>query len=144
MGAAEFKLMAVFKRISEKINPKIKKRIKEFNIKEGMTVVDYGCGPGMYIYEFSKSVGENGKVFAVDIAKEARKEIEKIKTKYKINNVHFYSAEGYNSNMNGVIADIVFALDIFHGIEDKRTFLAELYRHSVIPNAIPRIPHKVF
>jgi hypothetical protein len=28
--------------------PYIEKRIRKSNIKEGMTVVDYGCGPGRY------------------------------------------------------------------------------------------------
>ncbi|GAH22746.1 unnamed protein product, partial [marine sediment metagenome] len=43
------------------------KRVKMLNIKEGFTVIDYGCGPGRYVGSVSQLVGENGKVYAVDI-----------------------------------------------------------------------------
>jgi len=49
------------------IYPYVKKRSKTFGISEGMTVIDYGCGPGRYTTEFAKIVGEKGKVYAVDI-----------------------------------------------------------------------------
>jgi ubiquinone/menaquinone biosynthesis C-methylase UbiE len=34
--------------------------LEEFDIREGQTVVDYGCGPGSYIARASKLVGDNG------------------------------------------------------------------------------------
>jgi ubiquinone/menaquinone biosynthesis C-methylase UbiE len=36
-------------------------------VKEGMTVLDIGCGPGLFSFEMAKMVGENGKVVATDI-----------------------------------------------------------------------------
>ncbi|MDR3610857.1 MAG: class I SAM-dependent methyltransferase [Ignavibacteriaceae bacterium] len=36
-------------------------------IKEGMKVLDVGCGPGFFSIELAKMVGNNGKVFAVDL-----------------------------------------------------------------------------
>jgi ubiquinone/menaquinone biosynthesis C-methylase UbiE len=123
-----FEKMAISKKRSEKRNPKIEDRIKLFNIKEGMTIVDYGCGPGMYINGFSKAVGKNGEVFAVDVIDIARDYIEKIIVKNKIVNVKFYLAKDYNCNLVTEIADIVFALDILHGIENTTSFFMELYR----------------
>jgi ubiquinone/menaquinone biosynthesis C-methylase UbiE len=123
-----FKKMANSKKRSEKRKPIIENRVKSFNIKKGMTIIDYGCGPGMYINWFSKAVGKNGKVIAVDVMEIAREYIEKINKKYEINNVQFYLANGYNSNIESEFADIVFALDIIHGIESTNDFLIELYR----------------
>jgi len=34
---------------------------------KGMTVVDYGCGPGRYSIKFAEIVGNQGLVYAVDI-----------------------------------------------------------------------------
>jgi ubiquinone/menaquinone biosynthesis C-methylase UbiE len=36
-------------------------------IKEGMKVLDIGCGPGFFSIELAKMVGNNGKVFSVDL-----------------------------------------------------------------------------
>lgn len=36
-------------------------------VKEGMKVLDVGCGPGFFSAELAKMVGTNGKVYAVDL-----------------------------------------------------------------------------
>jgi len=36
-------------------------------IKEGMKVLDIGCGPGFFSIELAKIVGAHGKVYAVDL-----------------------------------------------------------------------------
>ena len=128
MTISFFDLMAISKKRSEKRKPKIENRVKTFNINENMIIVDYGCGPGMYINCFSKAVGDRGKVFAVDINENAKKYIEDITNKNNLRNVSFHLSEGYNSKIENEIADIVFALDVFHGIEDTNLFLDELYR----------------
>jgi len=128
MTDIEFNLMAISKKHSEKRMPVIDNRIKTFNIKDGMTVVDYGCGPGMYTVLLSRAVGENGQVFAVDVLKIAQKTIEKVILKNKLVNVTFFLAENYKCKINNNCADMVLALDIIHGIENPNDFLAELHR----------------
>ncbi|MBK7711908.1 MAG: methyltransferase domain-containing protein [Bacteroidales bacterium] len=39
-------------------------------IKEGMTVLDMGCGPGFFTAELARLVGEKGKVIAADLQQE--------------------------------------------------------------------------
>ena len=130
MTDIEFELMKIFKKLSERIKPKIVNKVKTFDIKKGMVIVDYGCGPGMYTYEFSKAVGEEGKVFAVDILEVAKKEIGKIKTRRNISNVEFILAEGNKSNLAERTADMIFVLDVFHKIENTDEFMRELFRIS--------------
>ncbi len=36
-------------------------------IREGMTVLDLGCGPGYFSLEIAKMIGASGKLFAADI-----------------------------------------------------------------------------
>ena len=36
-------------------------------IKEGMKVLDIGCGPGFFSVEIAKMVGESGEVYSVDV-----------------------------------------------------------------------------
>jgi ubiquinone/menaquinone biosynthesis C-methylase UbiE len=42
-------------------------RILKDYVKEGMTVLDIGCGPGFFSVAMATMVGETGKVIAADI-----------------------------------------------------------------------------
>jgi len=68
MSDRSYKFMVwLFKRIDFLMPGFIDKRVSKFGIREGMTLVDYGCGPGRYTMRFAKLVGEKGKVYAIDI-----------------------------------------------------------------------------
>lgn len=49
-------------------------------IKEGMKVLDVGCGPGFFSIEIAKMIGKNGKVFSVDLQEGM---LQKIRNKIK-------------------------------------------------------------
>lgn len=44
--------------------------IKQMDIKEGMSVADFGCGVGFYSLPLAKYVGKKGIVYAIDIQPE--------------------------------------------------------------------------
>jgi ubiquinone/menaquinone biosynthesis C-methylase UbiE len=46
-------------------------------IKQGDTVLDIGCGPGLFTCAIAQTVGDAGKVIAVDIQEEMLKHLEK-------------------------------------------------------------------
>ena len=43
------------------------KRLRDSGIKEGQRVLEVGCGPGFYTIPAAKIVGEEGKVYAMDL-----------------------------------------------------------------------------
>ena len=45
-------------------------RILRGQVKEGMTVLDFGCGPGYFTLELARLVGDSGKVIAADLQEE--------------------------------------------------------------------------
>jgi len=57
MSDASFKGMIVIFQVIDFLFHYIDKRIKKFNIQNGMTVVDYRCGPGRYSIKFAEIVG---------------------------------------------------------------------------------------
>jgi ubiquinone/menaquinone biosynthesis C-methylase UbiE len=67
MSNLSFRLMNLTFRVVDFFYPYIDKRVKDFGIRKGMTVVDCGCGPARYTARFERLVGETGKVYAVDI-----------------------------------------------------------------------------
>jgi ubiquinone/menaquinone biosynthesis C-methylase UbiE len=46
---------------------KTSKVMELLDFKKGNTIADVGCGSGYYTYRFSKLVGDNGRVYAIDI-----------------------------------------------------------------------------
>src|SRR6516162_7128825 len=56
-------------------------------LKPGMTVADVGAGTGLFTRKFAAAVGEEGKVFAVDIAPAFLRHIEKTCQEGKLKNV---------------------------------------------------------
>lgn len=110
------------------IHPYIQKRVKTFGIKKGMTVVDYGCGPGRYATELSKLVGEEGTVYGADIHEMALDTVQKKIGSMGLKNVETVLVKGYSCPLPDGIADRVCALDMFFMIQDPTTFLGELKR----------------
>lgn len=125
-----FKLMQLIMRIMEWVHPYAEKRVSSFGIREGMTIIDYGCGPGRYTVPMAQIVGEQGKVIAVDLVKIAGEEVENRAQKYGLHNVQFKLAQGYDSKVDTGIADMVVALDMFFMVESPTEFLTELSRIS--------------
>jgi len=132
MPDLHFKLMNIIFRIIDFVYPYIDKRVEKFGIKPGMTVVDYGCGPGRYTTRFARLVGEQGKVFPIDIHEMAIEMVTKKIDKYGLKNVVPVLAKGYDSTLPDQTADVVCAIDMFFIIKKPTEFLAELKRITKI------------
>jgi ubiquinone/menaquinone biosynthesis C-methylase UbiE len=108
--------------------PRVDKRVQTFGIQPGMTVVDYGCGPGRYTTRFARLVGDTGKVYAVDIHTLAVEAVQKKIERYNLGNVEPVLARGYDSTLPDGVADVVCALDMFFAIREPSALLGELKR----------------
>jgi ubiquinone/menaquinone biosynthesis C-methylase UbiE len=129
MSDTSFRMMTLlFRLVDFFFFPYLKKRIRGFGIEEGMTVVDYGCGPARYTVRFAKLVGGKGKVYAVDIHELAMGAVRKKIEKENLQNIEPVLAEGYNSSLPDNVADVVCVIDTFFGIKDPVEFLKELKR----------------
>ena len=128
MSNASFRLMNSIFRMVDAVWSYVDKRVARFGIGEGMTVVDYGCGPGRYTTRFARLVGENGKVFAIDIQELAIEAVKKKAQQAGLRNVEPILVSGYESTLADETADMVFALDMFFIIKNSSVFLAELRR----------------
>ncbi|MBI9077296.1 MAG: class I SAM-dependent methyltransferase [Desulfatibacillum sp.] len=102
--------------------------LEKFPITEGMTVVDYGCGPGSYIKLASRLVGAWGMVYAVDVHELAVAAIEKRVRQEGLGNVRPVLAQKDRCPVEDEAADLVWALDMFHMVSRPKEFLQELNR----------------
>ncbi len=103
------------------------KQLQEVGIKEGQTVLDYGCGPGSYAIPAAKLVGEGGTVYALDIHPLAIEAVERKAKKSRLANITTILS-GKDTGLPGESMDVVLAYDMIHSVRDKRALLEELYR----------------
>ena len=123
-----FKVMSLTVKIVDSCTQYADWNFKKLKIKKGQTVIDYGCGPARYIRNASLAVGPSGRVVALDIHPLAIKMVKEAAQKHNLVNVVPVLAHGYHTSLEGEVADVIYALDVFHMIEDSSRFLAEVHR----------------
>jgi len=100
-------------------------RILNPYIKNGMVVLDFGCGPGFFTIEAAKLVGEKGKVLAVDLQQGMLDLLaEKVKGSDIEKRIILYKCETDKIGINEKV-DVVIAFHVVHEVPDKIIFLNE-------------------
>jgi ubiquinone/menaquinone biosynthesis C-methylase UbiE len=123
-----FRLMTGAFRLQDALLPYIDRRVRRFGLAPGMTVVDYGCGPGRYSLRFARLVGSSGRVFAVDIHELAVEAVRRLGARHGLSNLEAVLARGYDTGLPAALADRVCAIDMFFSVHDPGAFLAEIDR----------------
>jgi ubiquinone/menaquinone biosynthesis C-methylase UbiE len=106
-------------------NPK--KVVGEY-IKEGDTVIDFGCGPGFFSTEMAVMVGKNGKVIAADLQEEMLAHVRKKAAAKKVSDRMEYHRCGKDRvGINAEkIADFMLAFYMIHETPNPAAFLEEV------------------
>lgn len=105
--------------------------IAQLDISPGSIVADFGCGPGYFTLPFAKAVGQDGKVYSLDILPQA---LETVMGKTKnsgINNVVIKRAnleKENGSKLESDSVDWVILKDILFQNQNKQIIIAEAYR----------------
>jgi ubiquinone/menaquinone biosynthesis C-methylase UbiE len=95
-------------------------------VKEGMTALDLGCGPGFFSVEMAKMVGESGMVIAVDLQEGMLQKLkDKIQGTEIEKRIKLYKCEedtiGVSENV-----DFVLAFYMVHEVPDQKKFFEEI------------------
>lgn len=95
-------------------------------IREGMTVLDMGCGPGFFTLEMARMVGARGRVIAVDLQEgmlnKLRAKIKGTELEHRITCVQS-GTDTINVSEN---VDFVLAFYMLHEIPDKDSFFRQI------------------
>jgi ubiquinone/menaquinone biosynthesis C-methylase UbiE len=95
-------------------------------IRNGMTVLDLGCGPGFFSIEIARMLGDSGKVIAADLQEGM---LEKVR--HKINGtklekrIELHKCLEDNIGVNEKI-DFVLAFYVIHEVPDQDKLFKEL------------------
>ena len=107
------------------------KLIERSGIKAGMTVIDLGCGNGAYTNFVVRAVGEQGKVYAVDMQSAMLRGLERKLARAEnqdIRNVTIKKANVYSLPFEDESADLVIMVTVLQEIPDRGRALREVKR----------------
>ncbi|MBN1896151.1 MAG: methyltransferase domain-containing protein [Candidatus Aenigmarchaeota archaeon] len=95
-------------------------------IMEGMTVIDYGCGPGFFSVAIAEIVGDRGKVLAVDLQQGMLDRLnDKIRGTPLEKRIELHRC-GKESIGVRIRADFLLAFYLLHELPDQKKALMEM------------------
>ena len=107
------------------------RNLNQFVLGSGTTVVDFGAGSGAYSFAASESVGEHGKVYAIDVQKDLLDKLKKEAKERHLSNIETIWSDldhlGGTKLRDGSI-DAVIASNVFFQIENKDNASMEMKR----------------
>jgi FkbM family methyltransferase len=94
-------------------------------VEKGQTVVDIGCGPGIFSIAMAQLVGETGKVIAVDIQDKMLERLKQKIARARVRNITIHKAE---PDRIGIAENVDFALAFYmvHEVQDKANIFHEV------------------
>ena len=108
--------------------------LEKIGIRRSHTVLDFGCGYGIYTIPVAKIVGEQGRVYALDKDKEALDELVQKAVSAGLKNIEGMETSGkLEIELTDESVDVVLLFDVFHSFYfpqagDRRRLLGEIYR----------------
>jgi ubiquinone/menaquinone biosynthesis C-methylase UbiE len=102
------------------------KKILKPYIKEGMTVLDVGCGPGFFTLEIAKMLNNSGKVIAADLQQGMLDKIRQKLTGTRLESIiELHKCEETKLGITESI-DFILAFWIIHEVPDDERLFDEL------------------
>ena len=98
-------------------------------VRPGDTVLDIGCGPGLFTRPIARRVGENGQVIAVDV-QEAMLEILKEKATHEglLTRIRLHKAEPHSLGLEyPERINIAFGFCVIHEVPDAARLMQEVF-----------------
>ena len=95
-------------------------------IKEGMRVLDLGCGPGFFTIDIAHMVGRSGRVIATDLQEGMLARVrDKISNTELADRIILHKCEENTIDLS-VQVDFVLAFYMVHEVPDQEQFFGEL------------------
>jgi ubiquinone/menaquinone biosynthesis C-methylase UbiE len=105
--------------------------LQELGIKKGQTILDFGCGAGIYSIIASKIVGNEGKIYALDYDEDHLEELSNKIIAQNIKNIEIIkTSKDISVPLKSNSLDVVLMYDVYHLIDmkDRISLLKQFHR----------------
>jgi arsenite methyltransferase len=97
--------------------------ITALSIKSGEAIADIGAGSGYFAFRFARHVGDNGRVYAVDISPDMILHMNRYISEAKLNNVITVLSAEDNPLLPAVGIDRFFICNTWHHIQKQENYI---------------------
>jgi ubiquinone/menaquinone biosynthesis C-methylase UbiE len=97
-------------------------------LKQGMTVLEVGCGPGFFTIPAGKIVGTTGQLYTLDINPAAIERVRRKAQLSELKNIEAFQADACKTGLPDQSIDLAFLFGILHALKDLDTVLLEMHR----------------
>ncbi len=97
-------------------------------LKQGEVVLDLGCGAGLDLYFYAKAVGENGKVYGLDISEDMVNKAKANMETAGIENAEIKCGHSDSLPFKDSFFDVVASNGIYNLSPDKEAVMREVFR----------------
>ena len=109
--------------------------LEKINLKKGAHLADVGCGPGYYSFRFSRLIGDEGKVYAIETNPLHLNYLRDYVSRYNVSNVDVIegSFEGIGLPPH-IKVDVVYICSLYHNVyaaftdEERDAFVGSIRR----------------
>jgi ubiquinone/menaquinone biosynthesis C-methylase UbiE len=121
-----FRMMSFEFRIRDFFRPPAR-ILREAGIREGLTVLDFGCGPGGFSLAAARLVGPQGRVYALDHHPLAARSVRKSAGRRGLGNIRSVFGTGL-ADLPGESVDLTLVYDVLHDLPEPGPVLSGLHR----------------
>lgn len=86
-------------------------------LRPGQAVADLGCGSGYYSFRMAELVGNDGRVFAVDIEPRMLDFVRERARRERVTSIETVTATAENPNLAPQSIDLLLMVDVYHELE---------------------------
>jgi ubiquinone/menaquinone biosynthesis C-methylase UbiE len=101
--------------------------VEALAVSSGMTVADIGAGTGLFLPDFDRGVGSEGRVYAVEISPKFLEHLRERTEREGLTRVEVVEGLEDSVELPAASVDLAFVCDTYHHFEYPQSTLASLY-----------------
>jgi len=121
------RFVGIFEGESREVSVQRARIVEALKVSAGMTVADIGAGTGLFLPDFDRGVGSEGRVYAVEISPKFLEHLRGRAEREKLARVEVVEGLEDSVALPAASIDLAFVCDTYHHFEYPRSTLASLY-----------------
>jgi SAM-dependent methyltransferase len=117
----------VFEGESREVFVQRERIVEALAVSSGMTVADIGAGTGLFLPDFDREVGSEGRVYAVEIAPKFLEHLRERIEREGLTQIEVVEGLEDSVELSAASVDLAFVCDTYHHFEYPQATLASLY-----------------
>jgi SAM-dependent methyltransferase len=121
------RFVEIFEGESREVFVQRERIVEALALSPGMTVADIGAGTGLFLPDFDREVGSEGRVYAVEISPKFLEHLRERTEREGLSRVELVEALEDSVELPAASVDLAFVCDTYHHFEYPLSTLASLY-----------------